>query len=166
MYKYFNSYLLKGFKDSIKRKVITAMKKEKTLKRPGRVGFILVSVLLAVVLAINIVVVAVLPGYYNLANHFLGNNQLKDEASEAAKAESAAVTEEIEEEGIVLLENKNNTLPLTGTDKINVFGYIGNDVVYGGSGSGSGDSSENVSLREGLENSGFEVNGELMDFYA
>ena len=61
------------------------MKKEKTLKRPGRVGFILVSVLLAVVLAINIVVVAVLPGYYNLANHFLGNNQLKDEASEAAK---------------------------------------------------------------------------------
>ena len=142
------------------------MKKEKTLKRPGRVGFILVSVLLAVVLAINIVVVAVLPGYYNLANHFLGNNQLKDEASEAAKAESAAVTEEIEEEGIVLLENKNNTLPLTGTDKINVFGYIGNDVVYGGSGSGSGDSSENVSLREGLENSGFEVNGELMDFYA
>lgn len=148
------------------RKGITAMKKEKTLKRPGRVGFILVSVLLAVVLAINIVVVAVLPGYYNLANHFLGNNQLKDEASEAAKAESAAVTEEIEEEGIVLLENKNNTLPLTGTDKINVFGYIGNDVVYGGSGSGSGDSSENVSLREGLENSGFEVNGELMDFYA
>lgn len=50
------------------------LKKEKTLKKPGKAGLVIVSFLLLIVLSINAVLIAVLPGYYNLANHFVGNN--------------------------------------------------------------------------------------------
>lgn len=141
------------------------MKKEKPLKKPSRIGFINVSFWLVIVLILNITVASVLPGYYDIANHFMGNEQLKDEVSEAAKEESRELTQEIEREGIVLLENKNDVLPLTDVTKVNVFGYISNNTIYGGSGSGSGDSTGNVDLLTGLTESGFEVNPDLQKFY-
>lgn len=141
------------------------MRKEKTLKRPGKVGMVLVSILLLVVMLINGVVITVLPGYYDLANHFIGKNQLMGDEADEARVNSAAITQEVEEEGIVLLENKNRTLPLTDVEKVNLFGYISGNIVYGGSGSGSGDSSNNINLVQGLTNSNFAVNEELMQFY-
>lgn len=141
------------------------MKKEKVIKRPGKPGVVVVSILLAVVLAVNAVVIAVLPGYYDLANHFIGKGQLVGEDAAAARKDSEAVTLEIEEEGIVLLENKEGTLPLEDVEKVNLFGYVSNDMVYGGSGSGSGDSTGNVSLAQGLAESGFTVNEDLLKFY-
>lgn len=141
------------------------MRKEKTLKRPGKIGVVLVSMLLLVVMLMNVVVVAVLPGYYDLANHFMGKNQLMGDEADLARANSAAITQEIEEEGIVLLENKNGILPLTDVEKVNLFGYISGNIVYGGSGSGSGDSSNNIDFVQGLANSNFEVNEELTKFY-
>lgn len=58
----------------------------------------------------------------------------------AVSAESAAasevVIEKVGDEGIVLAEN-NGMLPLSGTDKINVFGWAATNPIYGGTGSGS-----------------------------
>ncbi|MBS8061445.1 beta-glucosidase, partial [Streptococcus suis] len=71
----------------------------------------------------------------------------------------------IQEEGTVLLENKNKTLPLEKSSKVNVFGISSVAITYGGSGSGAADESKNINLQQGLENAGFEVNSELTDFY-
>ncbi len=76
----------------------------------------------------------------------------------AYRQASADMTQKVESEGIVMLENKNQTLPLASGSKINLFGYGSRDTVYGGSGSGSGDSSNNITLEQGLTNAGFSVN--------
>lgn len=73
--------------------------------------------------------------------------------------------QEIEEEGIVLLKNENDVLPLKKGSKISVFGQDSVDLVYGGVGAGSVDASKAPSLKDALEYSGFKVNPVLWDFY-
>lgn len=90
-----------------------------------------------------------------------GSGTLSEETNE----EAARTAEEIMGEGIVLLEN-DGLLPLTGTDRLNLFGWESINPAYGGAGSGGiNDLYEIVSLTKGLENAGFEVNRELVDFY-
>lgn len=90
-------------------------------------------------------------------------------ADDAKIAEAEEVSKElvttIQEEGTVLLENKNKTLPLEKSGKVNIFGISSVAITYGGSGSGAADESKNINLQQGLENVGFEVNSELTDFY-
>ena len=77
------------------------------------------------------------------------------------------VGKRIEAEGMVLLQNKNKTLPFNDTiKKLSVFGQDSVDFVYGGSGSGSVSAAEAVSLKTALEAAGYEVNPVLWDFYA
>ncbi|WP_371683378.1 glycoside hydrolase family 3 C-terminal domain-containing protein [Olsenella sp. Marseille-P4559] len=77
------------------------------------------------------------------------------------------MTEEVEAEGITLLKNQDGALPLAGAAKVNVFGSTaGNNFSYGGTGSGSGDESKNVTFYQGLENAGLTVNPDLGQFYS
>jgi beta-glucosidase len=90
-----------------------------------------------------------------------------DEAEDAADA----LVREIAAEGIVLLKNEGDALPLGGNDlKVTLLGRAAADPIYGGSGSGSTDTSSAVNVRQGLEESGIEVNDavytELSDFAA
>ncbi|MEE0106222.1 MAG: glycoside hydrolase family 3 N-terminal domain-containing protein [Lachnospiraceae bacterium] len=78
--------------------------------------------------------------------------------------ESAKVCQTIEEEGMVLLKNENG-LPLKEGAKVSLFGEDSVDFVYGGSGSGSVDTSLALNLKQAMEASGFEVNDTLWDFY-
>ncbi len=71
----------------------------------------------------------------------------------------------IEEEGMVLVENKNNALPLAEGSKITVFGQDAVDPVFGGGGAGSVDASKAVNLKTAFEKSGFQLNETLWDFY-
>ena len=51
--------------------------------------------------------------------------------------------------------------------KLNLFGWAASNPVYGGSGSGGiNQLYEIVSLQKGIEDAGFEVNQELLDFYS
>ena len=71
-------------------------------------------------------------------------------------------------EGVVLLKNENNILPIAARKPISVFGRVQNDYFYVGYGSG-GDvkTPYTVSLMEGLKaNSHFKLNTELADIYA
>ena len=86
------------------------------------------------------------------------------ELSAETKAESEALIEEISGEGIVLLEN-DGLLPLAQNTRLNVFGWASTNPCYGGTGSGAVDTSTAVTLLDGLENAGFELNTELSDFY-
>jgi len=86
-------------------------------------------------------------------------------AKEAAEQASRNMACELEAEGLVLLENKNNTLPLEKGTRLNLFGYGSVDPVYGGTGSGASDGTKTIDLIQGLSEAGFEINGELVDFY-
>ncbi len=77
-----------------------------------------------------------------------------------------ALCEDVLDEGAVLLKNENSALPLKSNEKkVAIFGQNSVDFVYGGSGSGSIDSSSAPSLKDALEKVGLEVNQTLWDFY-
>lgn len=117
-----------------------------------------IAMLLAIVIGVNMICFGPMSTLIGLAT---GNGTLSDETN----AEAAEVAEEIMEEGIVLLEN-DGLLPLADTDKLNLFGWEAINPAYGGAGSGGiNDLYEIVSLIQGLENAGFTVNQELIDFY-
>lgn len=57
--------------------------------------------------------------------------------------------------GTVLLKNQDNVLPLTGGQKVAVFGNSSYDTYVGGTGSGNVNRAYKVSIFEGLKNAGF-----------
>ena len=77
------------------------------------------------------------------------------------------VTQRICEEGMVLLKNENNTLPLQKQAKITVFGRNSVQLVYGGSGSAApgGSDKDRKTIEQSLEKAGFKVNPEMRKFY-
>ena len=74
----------------------------------------------------------------------------------------------IVEEGIVLLKNNNNALPMSTSDgavRVSVFGKNSVNLAYGGSGSGGANTSNVVDLYTALSQAGFECNPTLKAFY-
>ena len=83
-------------------------------------------------------------------------------------ADGQTTAEEAMAEGIVLLKNENNALPLAeGQRSISLFGISSVDPVYGGTGSGNVDTSTAPSWKTALERNGnFTVNTQLWDWYS
>ena len=72
---------------------------------------------------------------------------------------------DIESEGITLLQNSEDLLPME-PGNVNVFGWASTNPIYGGTGSGSlSDAYETVTLLDSLEMAGFTTNEELTSFY-
>ena len=86
-----------------------------------------------------------------------------DEAEALAYGESVA--RQVSEEGIVLLTNSSDALPLPENSKISLFSTSSVNPVMGGTGSGRVDASSSDTLKEALEKEGFIVNPKLWDFY-
>lgn len=86
------------------------------------------------------------------------------ELTEESIENSRDTIETIAEEGIVLAKNEDSLLPLQ-ERKLNVFGWSSTNPIYGGTGSGTVDTSTAVSLLDGLENAGFELNDSLSQMY-
>ena len=85
-----------------------------------------------------------------------------DEEREAYEAELCAT---VEAEGAALLKNDNAALPLAGNAKVSLFGHGSVDLMYGGTGSGSVDTSKAPNLKQALEAQGIQVNQTLWDLY-
>ena len=131
------------------------MSKEKRFLVRGEAA---IAMLLAVVICVSMICFGPMATLIGLAT---GNGTLSDETNE----EAAEVAEEIMEDGIVLLKNES-LLPLNETKKLNIFGWESINPAYGGAGSGGiNDLYDIVSLNQGLENAGFSINQELVDFY-
>ena len=99
---------------------------------------------------------------YTLLSLISGNGSLTQETSDSAEA----LGQQIAAEGIVLMQNDDDLLPLAEGSNLNVFGWASTNPVYGGTGSGSlNDAYHIVGMLEGLQNAGFNTNTELSDFY-
>lgn len=130
-----------------------------TFTKKRTVGTILLSALLIIVVAANTAIYK----FNNIIDIYFNKINMDSPEIKQARDDAKNLTEEIESEGIVLLKNENNALPIQG--KINLFGYSSLSVAYGGTGSGAGDESSNIDLYTGLQNAGFETNDELKSFY-
>lgn len=118
-----------------------------------------VAVIIAIVVIVNLICTGPMSTLLSLVS---GSGSITAETQ--ASAEELGM--EIADEGIVLLKNEDNLLPMTDNKNLNVFGWASTNPVYGGTGSGAlSDSYEIVNLTSGLENAGFTLNTELSDFY-
>lgn len=156
------------------------MKKNKHVKAL-RIWTYVFGGLLAFLIAATIVITQVPLLYYTLVS-VMGDGELylksgdptqyqyytadydsKEEVYAAAKS----LNEEITSEGIVLLKNEDNALPLKSGAKLTVFGKNSVDLITGGSGSNSGGAgaSVKVNVAECLEKAGFVCNPTIQAFY-
>ncbi len=137
---------------------LVAIKIKKPLK-----GFVRKQAWLAFFLTVVIVVTNILlVPMYSMVNMAMGGGAISDEAIDEAKA----LCTEIAEEGIVLLKNDDNQLPLAEGTKVNVFGWSSTNPIYGGTGSGAlSDAYPTVDFLTGLTDAGIEYNQDLVDFY-
>ncbi len=154
---------IKSLDGKAKRKAKKEAKIYKKLKnRPRRfTGWAIVGILIAFIF------IQIGPTAMNLLETISGKHITIDTDSPeaiAAREEGDQLSEEIANEGIVLLKNEDDHLPLN-EKKVNVFGLSSFDFRYGGGGSGGADLSRAVSLYDGLKNAGITYNSELYDMY-
>lgn len=136
--------------------VVIGCRKMVVAKRKLVRSFSWLSMLTALVVVVNMICFGPMSSLIDLS---MGSGTVSEETTE----EAAAVAMKIAEEGIVLFEN-DGLLPIAEPANINLFGWASTNPLYGGAGSGGlNELYEKVSLIQGLENSGFKVNQELVD---
>lgn len=118
-----------------------------------------IAFLAAVVIIANVIVCGPMNTMVALAT---GSGSISEESI----AESEELCTDIAEEGMVLLKNEGNALPLESGKNINVFGWSSTNPLYGGTGSGSMSAEyETVTVLDSLRDAGFQVNEDLVNFY-
>lgn len=133
-------------------------------KRKGSTKYLirknsLMAMLLALVVVVNLICWGPMSNLISLAT---GSGTISQETSD----EATALCTEIAREGIVLLKNDADLLPLKNNSNLNVFGWASTNPCYGGTGSGSlSKAYETESLLQGLTDAGFKLNTSLTDFY-
>jgi len=110
-----------------------------------------ISVMLAVVIAVSTSVCS-----------FAASDLISAETT----AKSVEIAKKIESEGIVLLENEDNILPLK-NKKVNGFGAASCSIAFAGAaGSGAVRSSDAIGFYDALDNAGIEYNKAIYNLYA
>lgn len=106
-------------------------------------------------------------GFIKAAEPQFGNYYMSDyDSKEEAKAAGESLNEQIYGEGVTLLKNEDNALPLSESAKISLFGKSSANVIHGSSGGGGGSKGTVVSLQQGLTAVGLQLNPTLINFYS
>lgn len=134
------------------------------MKKVGKIiSLCSIGVILGALVTGNIIGVMFAP---MITTYLFGTGDRNGETEEQARSDE--LCQKIAEEGIVLLKNQDNALPLE-TKDLNVFGWSSTDQGFLLSGIGSGSSTisddKKVSLLNGLEKDGFNINQDLVKFY-
>ncbi len=150
------------------------------MQKAGRIVRLVISCLVAIAVIVSLFVANMYTNKYSslISVYFNAETQkiidAEDETSEYFTSDFAnedemknhleEVGSKIEEEGAVLLEN-NGALPLEKNLSITVLGQDSADLVYGGGGAGSVDTTKAVSLYTALEKAGYTINPVTREFY-
>ncbi|GEM03283.1 beta-glucosidase [Halolactibacillus miurensis] len=138
------------------------MEKKKMSKKKFRtVWSTILSVLVIIVIGANIA----LNYYSDVITAYFDELDITSPEAVAVRDESKEVAEKIADEGIILLQNDDNALPLADGAKVNVFGWSFTNPIYGGTGSGGTDASTAITPLDGFKDAGIEVNQSLYDDY-
>lgn len=145
-----------------------------------RVWFIVTAIVLALMITVTYLASTV---FFRAISTFLGGERrglsggsgsnayytTEYDTKEKAREHGNEVNRRVAEEGIVLLKNEKETLPLKTSKedkkKISVFGKNSVNLAYSGSGSGGGDTSSAKTIYDSLTEAGYEYNAELKAFY-
>lgn len=107
------------------------------------------------------------------ATDFYETDYAFDRNGDTLYKEDSKMIEEAEAAGAVLLWNKTNSLPMTGTEKVSLLGRSSSDLVECGTGSGyvesynyATGSKVTTTMKDAFESRGFTVNPTLWDFYS
>ena len=137
--------------------MIACRKAKKSRKRMIR-KYSGLSMVLTLVVVLNLICLGPMSALINLT---MGSGQVSDSTTD----EAIEVADQIAEEGMVFLEN-DGILPISEPSNINLFGWSSVNPTYGGTGSGGlNELYEKISLIDSLEDAGFNVNQDLVDFY-
>ena len=123
---------------------------------------LIIPIAAASVLSIGLIVgTSIAYNYADLIDVFLTRSNY------SASNDAKQLCEDVVGEGLVLLKNEDKALPLSASEKsVALYGQDSVDFVYGGSGSGSVDTSMAPNLKQAFEDAGFTVNQTLWDFYS
>lgn len=119
------------------------------------------SVLVVLLIILTVMVVPIVRDFGTILSIKLDTTS---DAALLAKENGKKVAESVSDEGIILLKNENNILPLK-NNKINVFGFSAYNFAFGGGGSGGSSSTYTTDLFGGLSQSGILYNPDLHEFY-
>ncbi len=143
--------------------------------RPWKGLTVLTAILMVLLIAItavfqifdNTVAIVVNQNFHTLKNEDSSAVYFtKDfDSVEESMAYKTDLCKRLEAEGAALLMNENDALPLAKGAKVSTFSNNSVNLVYGGTGSGNVDASTALNLKQTLEESGFEVNETLWNFY-
>ena len=143
------------------------MAKTQRVKKPHPVRHSLLLVLTALLMAVFLAASVSWSIFGGIVETLIGGATpvTTAEQQEAVRDSARAVADEVQREGMVLLQNRDAVLPLSNTvKKVNVFGWASIAWLGGGSGSG-GVSSVETDLLQALADYGVETNTALTDMY-
>ena len=134
-----------------------AMKKQPAKRRTK--ACLLVALLAGICIVVNMICTGPMSTMLDLIS---GSGTI----SKATSDKATEVAVQIGEEGIALLENDDNILPMAKGDKLNVFGWASINPILGGAGSGAlNNAYATTDLLQSLKAAGIETNSELTQFY-
>lgn len=139
--------------------------KKQKVKRPHQIrrmaGMIAACLFLVVVIVANVAVSML----GDVMNSYLSSNNIDATNMESASKSARKLSKEAEKDSAVLLQNKENTLPLSSdVTKVNVFGWAATNWLGGGSGSG-GVTQVKIDFLKSLEKYNISYNEELIQMY-
>ncbi|MBM7541086.1 glycoside hydrolase family 3 N-terminal domain-containing protein [Amphibacillus cookii] len=130
---------------------------------------IIMSSLLSLLLILGVAANIALYYYSDVITAYFSEIDLESPEAVEARNNSTEVVELIADEGIILLQNNEDFLPVDATNdndvKVNVFGWSFTNPIYGGTGSGESDASSAVTPRAGFEAAGLVINEQLYNDY-
>lgn len=135
------------------------------MKMHGLASRIAVAIFAVVYIVANIAVYVL---FDDLTRVFEGTGFVIENNEETADVQALgeSIVQKITNEGIVLLRNENNVLPLE-AGNVNLFGWATVSHIRGGDGGSGGATSDGIiTIQQALTDAGFTVNEELLDMYA
>lgn len=103
-----------------------------------------------------------------IVNYILGSPAYKkyDFSNKPNLTEHASLVRSAAAEGMILLKNEGQALPLNNKSKLAVFGNTSYNFIAGGTGSGDVNEAYTISLVQGLQNSGYTLEEGLLKAYS